>query len=317
MSKVSIAIPTYNRVDYLKECVESILNQTFQDFSVFVFDNASEQPVKEEMEKFGDERIKFIGNDKNIGSAGNINRILEHSFDSEYLIVFHDDDLMHPMMLEIEISLMESQQEAVFLVSNLNRVSDENAKVFSEIEKEKMEPRIYENNSEFAKAIMNWTRFAFDSAVYRIKFINEDRMNFNRFSDLADIAFLAGLSQKGPSIFVDAPLVNYRVHPGQDSKSFKGSYRKGALEALSFLKEILSSDRKFFFKHSLNLLLYFYTYINQGWGDFSKYLREARDRNFIKYRNFAHIDLYGLVSLASIIFKSRKVFDIARFFRRK
>ena len=105
---MSIAIPTYNRLNYLKECINSILNQTFQDFSIFVFDNASDQPVEEELKKFNDKRIHFIGNDKNIGNAENTNRIFSYPFQSEYLIIFHDDDLMHPRMLELQTSFLDA-----------------------------------------------------------------------------------------------------------------------------------------------------------------------------------------------------------------
>ena len=62
--KLSIAIPSYNRASYLKECIGSILNQTFQDFDIFVFDDASEQPVEQELKKLNDERIHFIGSEK-------------------------------------------------------------------------------------------------------------------------------------------------------------------------------------------------------------------------------------------------------------
>src|SRR4030042_4014859 len=120
--KLSIAIPTHNRLNYLKECVKSVLNQTFQDFSIFVFDNASEEPIEEELRKFNDERIHFIGNDKNIGPAGNINRALHYPFESEYLIVFHSDDLMHPKMLELEVSLLDRDKDVIFVASDFNGV---------------------------------------------------------------------------------------------------------------------------------------------------------------------------------------------------
>ena len=41
MSKIDIIIPTYNRAKYLKIAIDSVLNQTFKDFNLFVLDNCS------------------------------------------------------------------------------------------------------------------------------------------------------------------------------------------------------------------------------------------------------------------------------------
>ena len=122
--KLSIAIPTYNRLSYLKECIKSILDQSFQDFSIFVFDNASNEPVEEELKKLNDRRIHFIGNSKNIGQGGNINRILAYPFESEYLVIFLDDDAMHPKMLELETSFLDAHDDIAFVVSDFRTVSD-------------------------------------------------------------------------------------------------------------------------------------------------------------------------------------------------
>jgi len=318
--KLSIAIPTYNRLAYLKECINSILNQTFQDFSIFVFDNASDEPVEEELKKFNDKRIHFIGSDKNIGVEGNGLRILSYPFKSKYLIIFHDDDLMHPRMLELETSFLDRNDDIVFVGSSFNRVSDKNSYNFKKIRNSKIKYITYRNNYEFVKAMMSWLKFASKSAIYRKEAIGDNRADPDRFSDLSDQAFLIEISKKGPCAFIDAPLVNYRVHSDQDSKLSKKSYEDGALEMLSFyrknLPDILNkSENKLFSKYSLNVLIYNYYHINGGFLDFLRFMKKCHQKKLVKYRYFRYIDAYGVVSLTSIVFKNKKIFDIARSFR--
>ncbi len=318
--KLSIAIPTYNRLAYLKECISSILNQTFQDFSIFVFDNASTQPVEEELKKFNDKRIHFIGSDKNVGVEGNGVRILSYPFKSKYLIVFHDDDLMHPRMLELETSFLDRNDDIVFVGSNLNQVSDKNRYNFKKFRNNKIKYITYKNNYEFVKAAMSWLRIACGSTMYRKKIIGNSRANFDRFSDLADRAFFVEISKKGSCAFIDAPLVNYRIHSNQDSQLLKESYEDGALEMLFLYRENLpavlnKSENKLFSKYSLNAVLYFYAHINGGFLDFLRFMKKCRQKKLVKYRYFRYIDAYGITSLVSIILRNKKIFNIARSFR--
>lgn len=318
--KLSVAIPTYNRLAYLKECINSILNQTFQDFSIFVFDNASDAPVEKELKKFNDERIYFIGSDKNIGSPENINRILNHPFQSKYLTIFHDDDLMHPRMLELQASFLDTNSNFVFVTSDLNRVPNADIYNFKSFTDKEIKYVIYKNSYEFGKATMSWLRYAFDSTMYRVEAIKDNEMKFDRFSDFADRIFLTEISKKGPCAFINAPLVNYRVHSNQDSRLFKKTYEDGAIGTLSFCRENLpvtldKSENKLFLKYSLNFLIRAYANVNNGLPDFLRFIKKCHQKKLIKYSYFRYLDAYGVTSLVSIILKNKKILDMGRSFR--
>jgi len=124
MPKVIIAIPTYNRKEYLKECIESILNQTFQDFEIIVFDNFSNYNVEEFLKKFNDNRITLLRSDKNVGNVENFARIFTYKFASEYLVVFHDDDVMHPLLLEKEVNILDKHKDMIFVATSLKFVKN-------------------------------------------------------------------------------------------------------------------------------------------------------------------------------------------------
>ena len=67
MPKVSIVFPVYNGQKYLKESIESLLAQTFEDFEVIIWDDGSTDTTPEILRAYRDPRIKFRGNLKNVG----------------------------------------------------------------------------------------------------------------------------------------------------------------------------------------------------------------------------------------------------------
>ena len=317
--KLSIAIPTYNRLAYLKESMNSILSQTFQDFSIFVFDNASDEPIEQEIEKFNDDRIHFIGNDKNIEAFGNFNRIINYPFNSEYVIIFHDDDTMHPKMLELEVAFLDAHKDVQFVVSDLNRGTDNKMHVFLSFAEDKIKSVIYKNKYEFIRAQMNWLRYSFPSAMYRKEALKNAQMK-QEFLHFWDMVFLAEISQKGPCAFLAVPLMNYRIHSGQHTERFKEGYKKGVKKLLSFLKENLSippekRDEYLFRKHAVNSLLRACAHVNSGLFESVQFLKESRREKLLQWRDFQYIDARGIVSILSIVFKSRKIIDTARWLR--
>ena len=94
--KVSIVVPTYNRVNYLKECLESIINQNYANLEIIVSDDNStdntEEMVKEYIKKHP--FIKYVKNKKYPkGPNGNKNNGLDYAI-GEIIGIFDDDDIM-------------------------------------------------------------------------------------------------------------------------------------------------------------------------------------------------------------------------------
>lgn len=96
MKKLTIAIPTYNRCNYLQECLESILPQITNEVDIIVSDNASTDETQKVIKKYSEyEFIHYYRNDKNLGMDGNFLNCLNKA-QGKYIHLMSDDDIMLP-----------------------------------------------------------------------------------------------------------------------------------------------------------------------------------------------------------------------------
>jgi len=99
-SLVSILLLNYNGREYLKDCITSVLNQTYSDFELIFFDNcSSDGSAGFVWNSFNDERIKLHTSEKNLGFAGGNNKALEYA-KGEYIVLLNNDTHVESNWLE-------------------------------------------------------------------------------------------------------------------------------------------------------------------------------------------------------------------------
>lgn len=126
MPDLSILVPTYNRSEYLKECLESLLSTT-TDCEIVVSDNASTDDTPSLVESFSDPRIRYIRHETNLGAVKNYNFLLSEAR-GDFVCLFGDDDLAIPGCFEIKVSLLKDYPDIAMVYSLWERI-DENGKV--------------------------------------------------------------------------------------------------------------------------------------------------------------------------------------------
>ncbi|MDO5409412.1 MAG: glycosyltransferase family 2 protein [Lachnospiraceae bacterium] len=101
MNRIAAVVVTYNRMNMLKQCVESLLSQTTL-CDVLIIDNASADGTAEYLSGLKEERIKFIRTSRNIGGAGGFNLGIRKAAESgyEYIWTMDDDTFPKPDALE-------------------------------------------------------------------------------------------------------------------------------------------------------------------------------------------------------------------------
>lgn len=112
--KVSIGMPVYNGEVFLKDAINSILNQTFQDFELIISDNASTDQTQEICYFYAtqDQRIRYYRNECNMGAAWNQSRVVKLA-KGNYFKWAHHDDLCAPELLEKCVEVLEQNLSIV------------------------------------------------------------------------------------------------------------------------------------------------------------------------------------------------------------
>lgn len=96
---ITTLIPTFNRSSLLQRAIQSILNQTFQNFTIIVSDNASTDETEKVVKSYQDPRIRYIRHEKNVGLFQNFSSLLS-CVKTEFFSFLSDDDYLLPWFYE-------------------------------------------------------------------------------------------------------------------------------------------------------------------------------------------------------------------------
>lgn len=94
--RVTVAIPTFNRIELLKRSVESALSQSYEDLEIIISDNASTDGTQEYLQGLSDPRIKVLLNTENLGMVANWGRCLNSATGTYFLLLSDDDAFVDP-----------------------------------------------------------------------------------------------------------------------------------------------------------------------------------------------------------------------------
>lgn len=128
---VSICIPNYNYGQYLRHCLDSVLNQTYENIEVFFSDNASTDDsyeiAYEYRKKFKEKGIYFHlnNNKRNVGSDAN-SHIATSRSEGEFVYTLASDDAIHPQFIEKCIRVFEEYPSVGLVMVNREEIDEHN-----------------------------------------------------------------------------------------------------------------------------------------------------------------------------------------------
>jgi teichuronic acid biosynthesis glycosyltransferase TuaG len=147
-SLVSIITPSYNSAKFIKQCIESVIAQTYTNWEMLIVDDYSADNSLQILKKYNDKRIQLIELDKNVGASESRNVAIRKA-KGKYIAFLDSDDLWEPQKLEKQISFMETEDIA-FSFSTYQPMSDDESKLYSIIHA----PKIVTYSSYLKKTII-------------------------------------------------------------------------------------------------------------------------------------------------------------------
>ena len=241
MPKVSVIIPTYNRLPMLKEAVDSVLAQDFEDLELIVVDDGSTDGTAEEMKEYRG-RVKLIEHTENRGVSAARNRGILHA-KGKYIAFLDSDDLWVKGKLKIEVAFLNDNPHYPLCYTDEiwirkgKRVNPmlKHAKYSGWIFEKCLPLCIISPSSVMMKRILFSKVGLFDEALPVCE----------------DYDFWLRVSARFPIFFIDRKLIIKRGgHPGQLSQRSWGNdrYRVMALEKLLSEPSIGADEREMILK---------------------------------------------------------------------
>lgn len=103
---VSVIMPSYNTAPYIKETIQSVLDQTYTNWELIIVDDCSTDNTEEVLATINDSRIRYFKNEKNSGAAVSRNKALREA-KGQWIAFLDSDDLWMPEKLEKQINFMK------------------------------------------------------------------------------------------------------------------------------------------------------------------------------------------------------------------
>lgn len=219
MNKVSVIIPVYNVQDYLAECLESILNQTYTYFEILCIDDCSTDGSSAILREYArkDSRIKVWTNEKNSGQAYARNVGLSNAV-GEYVLFVDADDMICQDLLEKCMEVSCNSDMVCFDYKQVMGSSGEDVKQ----DRYQMVDGLYDGRDFWTKAVHKESIIIAPwSKLYRRDFLTDNRITFYNGIIYEDILFSFQCYVRARKVYsLHEKLYTYRVR-GQSTMRTK------------------------------------------------------------------------------------------------
>ena len=125
MEIITVGLPVYNAELFIKDTIQSILNQTYHNFKLLIVDDGSTDKSIDIINSFNDKRIEVIIDNKNLGLPYRLNQIAQLT-KTKYLARMDADDIMHPDRISRQLSVLENNHNIDVLGTNVLSIDENN-----------------------------------------------------------------------------------------------------------------------------------------------------------------------------------------------
>jgi len=211
---ISVIIPCFNAQDYIGNTIQSVLNQSFQDFEIIIVNDGSSDRTEEQIKRFSDPRIFYIKK-SNTGVSDTRNRGLELA-NGDFVLFLDADDLLGKTFLEKRLELLMKTPEAVFSCGKVIKVNEQGITLPGDFQGTTEE--IYRDVLLYNPQIITCP----SNYLYRTDFLKKQNLTFNiSLSSTADRFFLIELAKYGKGVYVkEGGELYYQVRKTSMSHQF-------------------------------------------------------------------------------------------------
>lgn len=190
--KATVLMPVYNAGKFLREAIDSILNQTFRDFEFLIINDGSTDNSREIIQSYRDERIRLVDNETNIRLIATLNKGIELAR-GEYIARMDADDVCLPQRLEKQVAFMDAHPEVGLCGSFLRTLGlEKNYDIAFETEHDRIKFRLFFDThfphpaAMLRKSVMMQHNLRFEKEYIHA----EDFEMWNRMAEVCKLAII-------------------------------------------------------------------------------------------------------------------------------
>lgn len=228
--RISVCIPTYNRLDHLKQAITSCLTQTYKPFEIIISNDSSNDDSEHMIKKLQADRrdisIRYIRNKPCLKQAKNVNQLFEIAH-GEFIVLLHDDNVLHKNALETFKSCFD-RDKSLDIVFGKQYLMDHDGQV--NMKKTEALNALYYRTSHYERHPLEALEAGFvqqfpnDGYILRSRVAKENRYD-EKANDACDYEFGLRLGLKHYKMrFVDCYTSYFRIshnsistHTGNDA----------------------------------------------------------------------------------------------------
>lgn len=250
MKKIEILLSTYNGEKFIREQLDSLLKQTYQDFKIIIRDDGSSDNtlkiIKEYASNFGDKIFIDTSCNKNLGPAKSFLYLLQRS-NADYIFFCDQDDIWVDKKVEICLKKIKDFENMPTLIySDLELIdSDENVLKKSFFKYKKFNPNKANYRNLCVQNIVTGCTVLINKKAINIA----KKIDLNDFIIMHDHILAILISYYGKICFINEALVKYRWHGDNftnkkeiNIKRIVKSYKNQSLSVYNITKDLLFYD---------------------------------------------------------------------------
>jgi glycosyltransferase involved in cell wall biosynthesis len=221
-NKIIIILSTYNGERYLKEQLDSLYNQTYQNFKIIVRDDGSTDTTLEILKAYN---LEIMPSNENLGAKGNFNALLEYALqkeDSDYFMFCDQDDVWMEDKIEKTLKLMkeiEYKDKAVLIHTDLS-VVDESLNIIDNSfwDYQKLNPNYKLLSNLLIQNNITGCTMMINRSLVKLSFPIPDSAIMHDWW----LGLVA--SEFGVIEYIDEPIILYRQHENNDTGAKKHNF---------------------------------------------------------------------------------------------
>ena len=238
---ISVVMAAYNAGAFIRESIDSILNQSEQNFELLITNDGSSDDTEDIVQSFALNKIRYHANPENLGIAKTRNNAIEMAR-GKYIAIVDSDDISHPRRLEIQAGFLDNHPQ-VGVISAKIRSFEGRSPSFRSLPTGKIKVK-YSPKQIKSRAVFGDSSVVPNPAtMIRANVLAQHHLEYDSNLPIAsDFDLYQRLSTVTDMVHLDSELLLYRIHPDNISKNRKINRKYNHKARLEFFKKHFNFD---------------------------------------------------------------------------